>query len=112
MLSSRLQRWIVALFLMISGANADAQNVAPNAANDVSVGGPAGLTSPITPTGGYSTSVPISLPPPRGRFALPFSIDYTGTNRAGAAGAGWEVPLVRAPFGDDVASQAVRRDAG
>ncbi len=51
-----------------------------------------GFTGPINPTGGFSASVPIDLPPARGGLPVPFQISY-GARGVGAAGLGWEIPL-------------------
>jgi RHS repeat-associated protein len=51
-----------------------------------------GFTGPINPTGGFSASVPIDLPPARGSLPVPFQISY-GARGVGAAGLGWEIPL-------------------
>ena len=42
--------------------------------------------------GGYSTSIPLSLPPARGQLPVPVSVVY-GVHGAGAAGVGWDVPF-------------------
>src|SRR4051794_36599451 len=67
--------------------------VAPVGVHHTSVGPGAGLGAPMSPTGAYATSVPLDLPPARGGVPVPLSVVYTGSARAGAAGAGWDVPL-------------------
>ncbi len=57
------------------------------------VGPGAGLEGAVSPTGGYSASVPLDLPSPRGGLPVPVAVQYTGVARAGAAGVGWDVPL-------------------
>src|SRR5712675_1832230 len=54
----------------------------------LAAGGFAGLTN----SGGYSTSVPLDLPPARGGLSIPVQIVY-GERGLGAAGLGWDVPL-------------------
>jgi hypothetical protein len=55
--------------------------------------GPAAASANVSPSGAYSTSVPLDLPAGRGSIPIPLSIVYNGSSRVGAAGAGWEVPL-------------------
>jgi RHS repeat-associated protein len=55
--------------------------------------GSVGGSGALGPTGAYTTSVPLSLPPPRGDFPVPLSVIYTGGNRVGAAGVGWSIPI-------------------
>ncbi len=55
--------------------------------------GSVGDNGSVNAAGGYFTSVPLSLPWPRGELEVPFSIQYTGDNRVGAAGAGFAIPL-------------------
>ncbi|MBI4510125.1 MAG: RHS repeat-associated core domain-containing protein [Deltaproteobacteria bacterium] len=50
-------------------------------------------TASVSPTGKYSTSIPLGLPSPRGGLPLPLSVVYTGSGAAGAAGVGWDIPL-------------------
>lgn len=45
-----------------------------------------------SPTGGYSTSVPLVLPPARGGLPIPLQI-VSGERGFGAAGMSWDVPL-------------------
>jgi RHS repeat-associated protein len=91
----RLWRWVasvISVSILLLGSTARSQ-VAPIGAHHTSVGGGAGQLSPVSPTGGYNATVPISLPSPRGGLSLPFELRYTGTGKAGAAGIGWDVPL-------------------
>lgn len=67
--------------------------VAPVGSHHLTIGPGGGVTSPVSPTGGFAASVPLDLPAPRGNLPLPLSIGYTGTTRAGAAGSGWDIPL-------------------
>jgi RHS repeat-associated protein len=46
----------------------------------------------VLPSGGYATSLPLDLPPPRGGLPLPIAIQ-SGSRGVGAAGLGWDVPL-------------------
>lgn len=46
----------------------------------------------VGPNGGYSTSIPLDLPPSRGGLPLPLQI-ISGGRGFGAAGVGWDVPL-------------------
>lgn len=53
----------------------------------------AGLTSAVSPAGGYAASVPLDLPTPRGSVPVPVSIVHDDSLHAGVAGIGWDVPL-------------------
>ncbi|HUQ97820.1 MAG TPA: hypothetical protein VM166_00105 [Gemmatimonadaceae bacterium] len=87
-------RGSIVLAALIVGSPAIAQaQVSPQGAHHTSVGGGAGLSSPLSPTGGFAASVPLDLPSPRGGLPVPLSIVYNGSTRAGAAGVGWDVPL-------------------
>jgi len=88
-------RWITLLSLVITSLvplSSRAQ-VAPVGAHHATSGPGAGLDASVSPTGAYQTSAPITLPPPRGRLPVPFTVAYTGSANAGAAGAGWDVPI-------------------
>src|SRR5204863_202359 len=52
-----------------------------------------GLGAQVSPTGGFAASVPLNLPPARGPLPIPLSVVYTGLTRAGASGAGWDIPV-------------------
>jgi RHS repeat-associated protein len=78
--------------LLVGTSTATAQ-VAPVGAHDTTVGPGAGLEPVASPTGAFSTAVPLSLPPSRSGIPVPVQITYQGTTRAGAAGSGWDVPL-------------------
>jgi RHS repeat-associated protein len=82
----------VSLSVLLLGSTAQSQ-VGPVGADHTSVGPGAGHVSPVSPTGGYATAVPLALPPARGGLPVPLAITYTGTSQAGAAGIGWDVPL-------------------
>src|SRR4051812_43524910 len=43
-------------------------------------------------TGGYSASIPLNMPAPRGGLPLPVAV-VSGARGYGAAGMGWDVPL-------------------
>ena len=45
-------------------------------------------------TGAYATQVPLDLPAPRGDVSVPVSVVYQGGARVGAAGVGWDVPIL------------------
>src|SRR3954469_5790602 len=83
--------WILGL-LLATTALAWAQ-AGPDGAHQTSVGPGAGLESGASPTGAFAASIPLDLPPPRGHLPIPVSIVYTGSTRAGAAGAGWGGPI-------------------
>jgi RHS repeat-associated protein len=51
-----------------------------------------GFMGVVNGSGGYSTSVPLDLPPARGGLPIPLSVVY-GARGVGAAGLGWDVPL-------------------
>lgn len=82
---------VVAAFCMMT-SSARAQ-VAPSASFHPGAGTGAAGEPGLSPTGGYSAAVPIDLPAPRGAMPIPLSVVYTGLARAGAAGAGWDVPV-------------------
>lgn len=90
---SRPRPFIVAVGAIAAWSAIAWAQVAPEGAHHTSVGPGAGLTSPSSPTGGFAASIPLDLPDPRGPLPVPVSIVYTGSARAGAAGAGWDVPL-------------------
>jgi hypothetical protein len=46
----------------------------------------------VTPSGGYSTSVPLDFPGVHGGLPVPLHVVYGGTS-VGAAGVGWDIPL-------------------
>lgn len=46
----------------------------------------------VNATGGYSTSVPLDLPPTRRGLSIPLSV-VAGGRQVGAAGTGWDIPL-------------------
>lgn len=93
-MSPRRSRPLVAAFGAVAAWCAMAWGqVAPEGAHHTSVGPGAGLASHGSPTGGFAASIPLDLPGPRGPLPVPVSVVYTGSARAGAAGAGWDVPL-------------------
>jgi hypothetical protein len=55
-----------------------------------SLGAPASVGSRGNPV----ASVPLLLPSPRGGLPLPLAVTYTGSNLVGAAGLGWDVPIL------------------
>jgi hypothetical protein len=67
--------------------------VAPQGAVHATAGPGAGLGPSPSPTGGFPAAVPLDLPAPRSGLPVPLSVNYTGAAEAGAAGAGWEVPI-------------------
>lgn len=94
--SARLRGLFVLLGCMLGAvgiALGQSGPVSPQGAHHTTVGPGAGLGAPVSPTGGYAAEVPLDLPAPRGPLPVPLSIVYTGSSRAGAAGAGWDVPL-------------------
>ncbi len=94
--SARLRGLFVLLGCMLGAAGialGQSGPVSPQGAHHTTVGPGAGLGAPVSPTGGYAAEVPLDLPAPRGPLPVPLSIVYTGSSRAGAAGAGWDVPL-------------------
>ncbi len=52
-----------------------------------------GLNTGPSPTGALAAEVPLDLPGARGDVPIPVRVLYTGSSRAGAAGAGWDVQL-------------------
>lgn len=89
---SCLRTVTVALTVVSATISAQAQ-VSPVGAHHTTVGQGGGLESPVSPTGGYITSVNLDLPRPRGPLPVPLSIVYTGSRRGGAAGESWDVPF-------------------
>jgi hypothetical protein len=51
-----------------------------------------GFGGVVTPNGGYRASIPFDLPSTRDGTPIPFELVSTGP-QAGAAGAGWDIPL-------------------
>src|SRR5262245_11269246 len=45
-------------------------------------------------TGNLNISLPLTLPSPRGALPLPFAVVFNGSNTIGAAGTGWDVPIL------------------
>src|SRR5262245_26562790 len=80
------------LATVVFGAAPAAAQVAPSASYHPGASSGSGEPS-VSPIGGYGAAVPLDLPSPRGPLPVPLSIVYTGLTRAGAAGAGWDVPL-------------------
>lgn len=78
-------------FLLTVATVASAQ-VSPQAGH-TTVGAGAGLDGAVSPTGGFAASVPLELPSPRGSVPIPLAVVYTGSNRAGVAGQGWDIPI-------------------
>ncbi|MGY4366832.1 hypothetical protein ACVW1A_002897 [Bradyrhizobium sp. LB1.3] len=56
-------------------------------------GGTFGASASVGPRGNLAVSLPLVFPSPRGGLPLPFAVSYTGSNRVGAAGLGWDVPI-------------------
>lgn len=81
----------LAAILVASASVANGQ-VSPSQVH-ATIGAGAGLSPSVSPTGGYAAQVPLDLPSPRGPLPIPLSIVYTGLTRAGAAGAGWDIPI-------------------
>jgi RHS repeat-associated protein len=50
------------------------------------------LAGSVNASGGYSQSIPISMPSARGGIPIPFQIVF-GSRGVGAAGLGWDIPL-------------------
>lgn len=91
----RAAHWAIAAVWMLtmtsSAAIAQAQDIAlPYRAGQGGQGDGADVTS----SGLYSATVPMSLPSPRGDLGLPFAVTYSGGNRVGAAGLGWDIPIL------------------
>ncbi len=84
--------WMGLLLFLASDTPAWAQ-AGPDGPHHATEGPGAGLASGPSPTGGLPASIPLELPAPRGHIPIPVSIVYTGSTRAGAAGAGWDVPI-------------------
>jgi hypothetical protein len=56
-------------------------------------GGSFGPPTSVGALGNPAASLPLLLPSPRGGLPLPFAVFYTGSNRVGAAGLGWDIPI-------------------
>ena len=56
-------------------------------------GGTFGASASVGARGNLAVSLPLVFPSPRGGLPLPFTVSYTGSNRVGAAGLGWDVPI-------------------
>lgn len=81
---------LAAILLVSSSASAQ---VTPVGGHHPTLGAGAGLNPGASPTGGYQASVPLDFPEARGDVPIPLSVAYTGSPRAGAAGAGFDVPI-------------------
>ena len=90
------RRWLslgcVALGAALVPARAQAQVVAPTGGHYGARASDTGFMGEVNSSGGYSTSVPLDLPPARGGLPIPIQIVY-GEHGFGAAGLGWDVPL-------------------
>jgi RHS repeat-associated protein len=83
---------VLATAIVILSPRLSTAQVAPVGGHHLTTG-PAAASTNVSPSGAYSTSVPLDLPAGRGSIPIPLSIVYNGSSRVGAAGAGWEVPL-------------------
>ena len=83
---------LVCAGVLLAVAPSALAQLAPVGAHHLGIG-PAAAHSPVSPTGAFSTAVPLDLPAGRGGIPLPLSVVYTGNPRVGAAGAGWDIPL-------------------
>jgi RHS repeat-associated protein len=56
--------------------------------------GAVGQAGSVGATGNLTISLPLTLPSPRGALPLPFGVVYNGSNSIGAAGIGWDIPIL------------------
>ena len=88
----RLLQWSVLLAVGLAPRTGAAQ-LAPTGGHYASRPSDSGFESGAPDqTGGYSASVPLAIPAPRGKLPMPVQIVY-GQRGFGAAGVGWDVPL-------------------
>jgi RHS repeat-associated protein len=90
--SRALQRWsriALAVLALCAPRNGSAQ-FAPTGNHYGGRPSDTGFVS--SSTGGYSASVPLDLPTPRGNLPIPLQLIY-GSRGFGAAGLGWDTPL-------------------
>lgn len=90
---SRPRPFVAAVGAIVGWAALASGQVAPEGRHHTTIGPGTGVAQHGSPLGGFSASVPLELPDPRGPLPVPVSIVYTGAARAGAAGVGWDVPL-------------------
>jgi RHS repeat-associated protein len=57
-------------------------------------GGRFGQSASVGAAGNLGISLPLRLPSPRGGLPLPLAVSYNGSNAIGAAGAGWDIPIL------------------
>ncbi len=83
--------WICVMAVLWCAPKRGAAQLAPTGAH---YGGHASDTGREGPNdqGGYSSSVPLDLPPSRGGLPIPLSI-VSGAHGFGAAGVGWDIPI-------------------
>jgi RHS repeat-associated protein len=85
-----VQRWILVAGLLLGlSTEAEAASSGPPAAS----GPKPGSTGQVSEGGGYTTSIPLDLPEPRGQLTVPVSVTYAGGGRAAEAGVGWNIPI-------------------
>jgi RHS repeat-associated protein len=77
----------ISLFGIARPAQADSQSPP-----DPSAPAPA-MLGQVSATGGYSTSIQLDLPAPRGDLGVPIGVVYQGNTAIGEAGIGWAVPV-------------------
>jgi RHS repeat-associated protein len=82
----------IAVALAVLAPSASMAQVAPVGGHHLTTG-PAAASANVSPSGAYTTAVPLDLPAGRGSIPIPLSVVYNGSSRVGTAGAGWDVPL-------------------
>ena len=80
--------FVLGLFAAPRFANAQ---LAPSGAQYAGRASDTGFSGP-SDSGGYSTSVPLDLPPSRGGLPIPLQV-VSGSARYGAVGVGWDLSL-------------------
>jgi len=93
-IAPKSKRWSpVALGIVtFCAASSTTAQLAPTGDHYAARASDTGFMGVVNGSGGYSTSVPLDLPPARGGLPIPLSVVY-GARGVGAAGLGWDVPL-------------------
>lgn len=89
----RIASWVsfVTFALLLVAERSVVAQIAPTGAHYAGRSSDTGHSGPDD-RGGYSTSIPLDLPPSRGGLPIPVQI-VSGGKGFGAAGVGWDVPL-------------------
>ncbi len=84
-----LRRWYLVVLIVGLSSKAMAASSAPPSPS----GPKPGATGQVSEGGGYTTSVPLELPAPRGQLSVPLAVTNSGGSRVGEAGVSWNIPV-------------------